>query len=475
MRNGKNNLLNKLTSIDNRFKTLGLNTIIFGIGNVLSKVILFFLMPLYTSALSPSQYGTAELLNNSVDLIMPFVTLCLYEAVFRFSIDNENYNKVGVFSNCLRVSIQLLVLSIAICLLAFIISSSVYPLYFLIMLIPFSFRQMFAQFTRGIGYSKDFAMSGVLNALSLVFFNLFFLKYLQLGVLGYIISIALGNFLSAFYLFSKIKLYRYINFKEVDKNLGKQMLTYSLPMIPNSISWWFANISTRYILMFFKGLTMAGLFTAISKLPAIINMLSSIFQQAWQFSASKELKTSDRNSFFTNVFTLYYHLIILSCSYLITLIPFISRIILRGEFFSYWIYVPFLLVSAVLNCFSVYFGSIYTAAMNNKMIMISTVTGAIVNVGSSFIFIPIMGIVGAILSTNLSYLIIVLMRYFDTKRFVQLKISIIYFLSLMVIIYLQSFGYIFFEGNFFVISLICSLAMSGLIVVRYSLKKKKVK
>jgi len=129
----------------------------------------------------------------------------------------------------------------------------------------------------------------------------------------------------------------------------------------------------------------------------------------------------------------------------------------------------------VLNCFSVYFGSIYTAAMNNKMIMISTVTGAIVNVVSSFIFIPIMGIVGAILSTNLSYLIIVLMRYFDTKRFVQLKISIIYFLSLMVIIYLQSFGYIFFEGNFFVISLICSLAMSGLIVVRYSLKKKKVK
>jgi len=113
--------------------------------------------------------------------------------------------------------------------------------------------------------------------------------------------------------------------------------------------------------------------------------------------------------------------------------------------------------------------------MNNKMIMISTVTGAIVNVVSSFIFIPIMGIVGAILSTNLSYLIIVLMRYFDTKRFVQLKISIIYFLSLMVIIYLQSFGYIFFEGNFFVISLICSLAMSGLIVVRYSLKKKKVK
>lgn len=332
MRNGKNNLLNKLTSIDNRFKTLGLNTIIFGIGNILSKVILFFLMPLYTSALSPSQYGTAELLNNSVDLIMPFVTLCLYEAVFRFSIDNENYNKVEVFSNCLRVSIQLLVLSIAICLLTFIISSSVYPLYFLIMLIPFSFRQMFAQFTRVIGYSKDFAMSGVLNALSLVFFNLFFLKYLHLGVLGYIISIALGNFLSAFYLFSKIKLYKYINFKQADKKLVKQMLTYSLPMIPNSISWWFANISTRYILMFFKGLTTAGLFTAISKLPAIINMLSSIFQQAWQFSASKELKTSDRNSFFTNVFTLYYHLIILSCSYLITLIPFISRIILRGGF-----------------------------------------------------------------------------------------------------------------------------------------------
>lgn len=73
--------------MNRKFKNLFSDIAIFAAGNVLSKLVLFFLMPIYTSAMTSSEYGTGELIYNSVELMLPVVTLCLYEAVFRFSID----------------------------------------------------------------------------------------------------------------------------------------------------------------------------------------------------------------------------------------------------------------------------------------------------------------------------------------------------------------------------------------------------
>ena len=73
----------------NKFKQLFSNTVIFALGNFLSKIVLLILMPLYTSALNTEQYGISELINNSIELILPIATLCITDAVFRFSIDAE--------------------------------------------------------------------------------------------------------------------------------------------------------------------------------------------------------------------------------------------------------------------------------------------------------------------------------------------------------------------------------------------------
>lgn len=341
------------------------------------------------------------------------------------------------------------------------------------MLFAYSIRQLFAQFSRGIGKARFFAMSGILNAIILGISNVVLVGLLSYGVNGYLFSIALGNVSSAFYLYFRANIKQFIDLKILDKTLIKELLTFSIPMIPNSISWWFANISTRYILVMFQGIAVAGIFTAISKLPSIINVLSSIFQQAWQFSASKEISNKQASNFFTKVFLTYYSLIIASCSLIITFIPFISKFLLQGEFFEAWNLIPLLLVSAVLNCFSVYFGSIYTASMNNKMIMISTMVGACISVVSSFVLIPFIGIIGAIISTNLSYIIINLMRYFDTKKYIKLKINPFEVVGLISILYLQAFLYLSFGLNSFLYVLIINVVLLLIIITLYLKGYKK--
>ncbi|WP_176273409.1 lipopolysaccharide biosynthesis protein, partial [Enterococcus sp. 3C7_DIV0644] len=313
MKDGSNNLRNKI-KIDSKFRTLGSNTIIFAIGNVFSKLILFFLMPLYTSAMSPTEYGFAELMNNGIDLLMPLATLCLYEAVFRFSIDVSLIKKKEILSSSLKIILIINTLVLSISILVLFLLDSLYPILFSFMLFAYSIRQLFAQFSRGIGKARFFAMSGILNAIILGISNVVLVGLLSYGVNGYLFSIALGNVSSAFYLYFRANIKQFIDLKILDKTLIKELLTFSIPMIPNSISWWFANISTRYILVMFQGIAVAGIFTAISKLPSIINVLSSIFQQAWQFSASKEISNKQASNFFTKVFLTYYSLIIASCS-----------------------------------------------------------------------------------------------------------------------------------------------------------------
>lgn len=171
------------------------------------------------------------------------------------------------------------------------------------------------------------------------------------------------------------------------------------------------------------GASVAGLFTAASKLPSMMHLMSTIFQQAWQFSSSKEFGKKGDDKFFTGVFKLYTSFILICTSGLIVLTPLISKVVLQGEFYQAWVYVPLLLLSACFNCYSVYFGSFYTAAKKNKMLMISTVVGAVLNIGICLATVQFIGVYGALIASCVSYFVIVAIRIVDTRKYTKIKID----------------------------------------------------
>ena len=74
---------------ESRKKYLLKNTIFFSIGNFGSKIINFFLVPLYTNILSVAEYGTVDLMTILTTVLVPIITLNLSEAVLRFSLDKD--------------------------------------------------------------------------------------------------------------------------------------------------------------------------------------------------------------------------------------------------------------------------------------------------------------------------------------------------------------------------------------------------
>lgn len=407
---------------NNKYIALVSNTAIFAVGNILIKLIAFFFMPLYTYVLTTEQYGIAELLNSSIEIVVPIATFCIVEALYRFAID-EDANHIKIFTNAVVILLIGDIIVLLCCLLVSNLYEYGYVCDFFFLFIAITFYKLTTQFARGLGQAKRYVVYGILNALLLIFFNIIFLVVLRGGIHAYLASFSIAYFLSGCFAFILSSEYDYFNLKKFDKETLKAMLRYSAPNIPNMLSWWINNVSSRYILLFFWDASVTGLFTAASKLPAIINLGSSIFQQAWQYSTAKEIESEDGAVFFSIVFRTYLYLCICLGSLLIVFNKTICRLLLQADFYIAFKYVPFLLLAAIFGCISIYFGTFYQAMKDNMMLMTSTMIGAVVNVILNFILIPWYEGLGAAIATVISYIIVVIIRVYDIEKKIPIKID----------------------------------------------------
>lgn len=408
--------------MNDKYKILVSNTVIFAIGNLLVKLISFFLMPLYTSVLTTEQYGVAELLNSSIEIVLPIGTLSIVDALYRFSIDKDTDHK-SLFINSMYVVIIGDAIVAAGCFALYHLFHYHYSLEFALLYCTTAFYRLTIQFARGMGHSKRYAMYGVMNALLLVGSNYTLLVVFNGGVKEYLLSFAISHGITGIIAFFVSKEYKFIQLSGFDLNQLKKMLKYSLPGIPNMLSWWVNSVSDRYIILLFCGSGIAGLYTAASKLPAMVNIVTSIFQQAWQYSTAKEIKDKNSNSFFSNVFNAYSFMCLLICTVLIMLNKFICSVLLQSEFFIAWRYVPILLLASTLGCYSAYFGTFYNAMKDNRMLMISTVVGAFINIFLNFMLIPSLEGIGAAIATMVSYAVVVLIRVLDIRKTLSISID----------------------------------------------------
>lgn len=380
-------------------------------------------MPLYTSALTIEQYGISEVLNSTIEIVMPLASLCIIEALYRFSID-DSIDKQSAFVNALIIVLIGDFLVFILCLLIKHVFCYQYALDFALLYVSMTMYRLTTQFARGIGHVKRFVCYGVINSLVLVGSNIVLLVLLHGGVEEYLLSFSMGYGIAGIMALFFSREWKYLDIRKWNTKLLKDMVYYSIPSIPNMLSWWVNSLSDRYIMMYFWGAGIAGIYTAASKLPAMVNLVASMFQQAWQYSTAKEIEKRDNKDFFSNVFKIFSFICMILCSFLVLFNKLICHVLLKSDFYAAWRFVPFLLLAATLGCISTYFGTFYNAIKNNTMLMFSTIAGAIVNIILNFILIPQIGPLGAALATAISYAVITWIRITDVVRFVEVDINI---------------------------------------------------
>ena len=323
---------------ENKYTRLAKDTAVFAAGNLLTKLIYFLMVPLYTSALTTAQYGRAEMLNTLIDIVYPIATMYVVDAMYRFTIDDDA-DLQQTYGITMRITLwSILFVSVG--------SVSLYAI-----------RHDSEMLLFGALYISC-SIYIVINALVLTGMTVLLLVVLKGRIAAYITSIIVANVVASVYIFFATGQKKYISWRfRPDKALRRAMLRYSIPCVPNMLGWWVVNVSDRYMLQYMVSDAVCGVYTAASKLPAVLSTFSTIFQQAWQYSAVKQSKSEDSETFYSEIFTALSTFLLCLSSVVTLCTDVLCRIVLQKEFYEGRFILPILLAAAVYSCYAAYFGT----------------------------------------------------------------------------------------------------------------------
>lgn len=412
--------------MESRTKYLFKNTAIFTIGNFATKVISFFLIPLYTNVLTTSEYGTVDLVVTICTITVPIITLNIMEGVMRFNldrgVDKNKITKIGIV--ILFFGMLLGLALIPLCRLWNQISSFGILVYFYVVCSASS--QVFLCDLRGKELLVQYSIGNILNTLLIAGFNILFLLGFKLGISGYLLAYTIANAIVAVYALIIGKGYRAISVS-LDKRKMKEMLKYSVVLIPNSFMWWIMNSSDHVMVTSMISVAANGIYAVSYKLPTLISTFTGIFNQAWSYSAIREEDAEDVETYTNNVFKSMINVVMLIGLCMMAVIKPFLKIYVSPNYYEAWKYTPFLIIGCVYLTLATFMSTSYTVHKDSKGFLFSATFGAVLNIILNWILIPMLDVYGAALATCISYISVFIFRLFHTRKYLTYKVMSIEF------------------------------------------------
>ncbi len=435
-----------------REKNLIKNTAIYMIGNLSSKLLIFLLLPIYTMYLTTKEYGYYDIIYTTVSLIVPLISLQIYDGIYRFALDAQNdaalINKY--ISNALVIVGVAFIGTVPLIVILQLASNIEYLNLIYLQIIMTSIFNIWQMIARGLKKNTLFAVSGIIMTASMLFLNILFIVVLHFSVKALIVSNIIALAIAVLFLEYKLGITKIFKFRYISKDVMKQLILYSLPLVPNSISWWILNLSNRYIISFSLGNDYNGIYAVSSKFPAIIMMVNMVFNLAWQDTAIYEKDAKDREQFYSKMFNYFLEL---QLAFLIIIIPFVkvfSNIAIGNEFTDAINYIPILMLSTFFQCFSTFFCSFYYLNKKTNGLLYTTLIGAVANIVITIIFISKIELYATSIATVFSSIIVVALRHIYVRKIFKIEINIkvtkfifyILILSLNYIMYYEASTYL---------------------------------
>ena len=402
-----------------KYKRLLSNTVILGAGTFASKVLVLLLMPFYTSILSTAEFGTADLISQTANLLIPLAAVGICDGIFRFTLDSAVDKK-----RILSTGVAILVAgSVAVCgiaqLLRFIGALSDYVWLIIFYVIAANLHLAFANFIRAEGKNTLFAVQGIINTALTIILNIVFLVAFDMSSVGYVLSVVVADFTLCILLFFVAGIYKCISPKAVDKRVAVDMLRFSIPYIPTTVMWLITSVSDRYIVTAYRSIEENGLYAAAYKLPTMLSLVSGVFIEAWHFSAVKDSSEEERSGFFGSVYDNFMGFMFFCGACIIAGAQIFTKILLSDAYFESWKYVPILVIATVFSTLVSFLGSVYFLKKKSALSMLTAMAGALTNIALNFLLIPKWGAIGAAAATLACYLLVYVIRAINTKKYVS--------------------------------------------------------
>ena len=404
-----------------KYKRLLTNTAIFTVGKLLSKLLMFFMIGLYTACMTEAEFGTAELITGIANLLIPLACVGISEGIFRSAAAKDG-DKEAFFTNGLLVygvgSVVFLCLA-PLMLLIPRFADSVWLIAAYVVVA--NLHTVVSQYLCAIGRTKLFAGQGILNTALVIGFNILFLPVLDFGVTGYVSAIILADLVTTVFLILVTRLWRAVKPRSISKQTVVTMLKFCLPLVPTTIFWWITGVSDRYMVDMMCSPEMNGLYAAAYKVPNLLIYAIAIFDSAWKLSASAEEEPEACAAFYSKVWRAYTTVAFLGGGCLILGSRVLAGLLFAGDFAEAWVYIPTLTFATVFTALCTFLGSVYFTSKKTMGSMLTALMGAVLNVALNLLLIPPFGAMGASVATFASYFAVCLLRLVTGRRLIPFK------------------------------------------------------
>lgn len=408
-----------------RNKELFFNTLYFFVGSLGTKFIGFLMMPFYTAWLSPGEYGTIDLVQTYVQILFLIVGLDIADALVVFPINkqkddiNRQFTSSLIFHcfSCLFFFFAFLCLDY--CRFEFLSSINDVLWYAFGILITTTTLNFLQSFCRGLKKMKVFSYNGIIQSLTIALFS--FLLVPTMGFTGNLWALILANIVSSVILIKYSNCFEYFAVKEYSKEVLKEMLYYSIPLVPNSLMWWIILGLNRPLLEQYHGVYAIGILAVANKIPTLISSFYGLFHRSWIATATTAYGCEDFESFYNKVYgTMMYIQCI--CCFIVLLFGklFIDHFI-DVEYSEAWIYMPFITVTSIVSNIATYVTTIFTVTKKTKYIFYTVIIAAIVSVVLNFLLIPKFGLWGALVAMFIAHSVTAVTRIIYGWKMVHLR------------------------------------------------------
>lgn len=414
----------------NKYKTLVSNTALISLGTFGSKLLVFFMVRFYTGCLTEGEYGTADLIQQTANLLLPVISVGITDGVFRFAVDTKIDRKSVFSSGFYTITLGGLAFLLIAPLLWLTHMFDGY-IWLIILYTMFScYHSLCSKYIRSCGSTAFFAIQGIVNTSLVIILNILFLKVFDFGITGYVLSVAIADALSTLLIVVHDKLWNDMTIK-VDRVILKDLLRYSIPMIPATIFWWVTSVSNRYFVTYFFGEAANGIYSVAYKIPTLLTLISTVFMQAWQFSAVLESE-NDRKAhidFFSKVWGSFQSVMFLVGGVVTAMSVPLIKILTTTAFHSASLYIPMLTAAMVFSAFANFMGSVYVVEKRSKNSFLTTMVGAAATLILTFVLIKTpLGVQGAAIATFVSYLLVFVIRAINASKYIPFNL---YWLSVI--------------------------------------------
>lgn len=434
-------------------------------GNVLSKLITFFMLPIYTNKLNPEAYGDYDLVITIVTLFLSVAFFQIWDGMFRFAFDySKEEEKYSLIYNSIIVyCFGILVYSVSFFILYKVLEMSFWQ-YAYFYGVFFALQYMYSFMARAFLKNKLFVISGTINTLITAVCNIVLILCFDWGVKSLYLAPIIGCIVQIVIIDCDLKVFTTKYNKSINFDLIKAMLKFSIPLCISTISYWLLSGFTKVIIHETLGSFENGIYAVANTLANIVVMAVNVFQFAWNEMAYLMNNDADKKVAYKKSVDLLIVTVIFGCACVCIGVKIFFPILIGEQYSSASSIVPILLLGVSANSIAGFLGTLFMTEKKTIHILYSTLIAAGLNLVVSYPLTKAFGIYGSVIVLSSSFVLLMILRLVQTRLVLKINISFKSFVTCAFVVF-AFVAYVYCDNLFVLITLLLLLFAMYIFIV----------